>query len=247
IANDKLIAECLSKKVFYVAMNSELNVSRFTEMHVAHTIVEARCLKLEAELSNLRKYAIDVEPIPPRLRYNREAHLDYLRHLKESVETIHEIVKEAKVVVQIDLWYFDLGCSKHMTGDCSWLMNFMKKFIRTVRFRNDHFGAIMGYEDYVISDSVISRVYYVEGLGHNLFSIGQFCDSNLEVAFRKHSCYVRDTNGVELIKESCGSNLYTISIEDMMKSSPIYLLSKAFKNKSWLRHRRLNHLNIDHK
>ncbi|GJV18799.1 retrovirus-related pol polyprotein from transposon TNT 1-94 [Tanacetum coccineum] len=122
--------------------------------------------------------------------------------------------------------------------------NFMKKFIGTVRFGNDHFGAIMGYGDYVIGESVISRVYYVEGLGHNLFSVRQFCDSDLEVAFRKHSCYVRDTDGVELIKGSRGSNLYTISIEDMMKSSPICLLSKASKNKSWLWHRRLNHLNF---
>ncbi|GKE64704.1 hypothetical protein Tco_1518865, partial [Tanacetum coccineum] len=61
------------------------------------------------------------------------------------------------------------------------------------KFGNDHFGAIMGYGDCVIGDSVISRVYYVEGLGHNLFSVGQFCDSDLEVAFMKHSCYVRDT------------------------------------------------------
>ncbi|GJU90339.1 retrovirus-related pol polyprotein from transposon TNT 1-94, partial [Tanacetum coccineum] len=131
-----------------------------------------------------------------------------------------------------------------MTGDRSRLMNFVKKFIGTVRFGNDHFGAIMGYGDYVIGDSVISRVYYVEGLGHNLFSVGQFCDSDLEVAFRKHSCYVRDTDGVELLKGSRGSNLYTISVEDMMKSSPICLLSKASKNKSWLWHRRLNHLNF---
>ncbi|GJW12684.1 retrovirus-related pol polyprotein from transposon TNT 1-94 [Tanacetum coccineum] len=131
-----------------------------------------------------------------------------------------------------------------MTGDHSRLRNFVKKFIGTVRFGNDHFGAIMGYGDYVIGDSVISRVYYVEGLGHNLFSVGQFYDSDLEVAFRKHSCYVRDTNGVELIKGSRGSNLYTISVEDMIKSSPICLLSKASKNKSWLWHRRLNHLNF---
>nr|GEZ59938.1 hypothetical protein [Tanacetum cinerariifolium] len=54
IENDNLIVEWLSKEVFYVATNSELNVSRFTEMHVAHTIVEARCLELEAEISNLR-------------------------------------------------------------------------------------------------------------------------------------------------------------------------------------------------
>ncbi|GJZ60492.1 hypothetical protein Tco_0616308 [Tanacetum coccineum] len=54
IANDNLIADCLSKEMFYVATNSELNVSRFTEMHDAYTIVKARCLELEVELSNLR-------------------------------------------------------------------------------------------------------------------------------------------------------------------------------------------------
>nr|GEU55262.1 retrotransposon-related protein [Tanacetum cinerariifolium] len=454
IANDNLIAECLSKEVFSVATNSELNVARFTEMTVAHTDVEARCLELEAELAKLRnmghhdnqeelinrfskletvdsqitklteqvtnlqaqnnlfraendkikqhykelydsikitcakhiehvtalttknvnlkvqtlekvniaskdqvkpkvlargKHAIDVEPIVPRLRNNRDAHLDYLRHLKERVETIRDIVEEAKVVRPLDrsivstcrytkhsqeLLEYAIGtcpqgsqqrakqlahislirkkqvtfaktfirvnscpnasgsqpksdgkpnrispakgvnklpvedqprtnmshlrtsnrvdsssrlkrCSKHMTGDRSRLMNFVKKFIETVRFGNDHFGAIMGYGDYVIGYSVISRVYYVEGLGHNLFSVRQFCDSDLEVAFRKHSCYVRDTNGVELLKGSHGSNLYTILVEDMMKSSPICLLSKAFKNKSWLWYRRLNHLNFD--
>ncbi|GKA95604.1 retrovirus-related pol polyprotein from transposon TNT 1-94 [Tanacetum coccineum] len=51
---------------------------------------------------------------------------------------------------------------------------------------------IMGYGDYQMGNVTISRVYYVEGLGHNLFSIGQFCDSDLEVAFRKHTCYIRD-------------------------------------------------------
>ncbi|GJW53557.1 retrovirus-related pol polyprotein from transposon TNT 1-94, partial [Tanacetum coccineum] len=131
-----------------------------------------------------------------------------------------------------------------MTGDHSRLRNFLKRFTGIVRFMNDHFGAIMGYGDYVIGDSVISSVYYVEGLGHNLFSVRQFCDSDLEVAFRKHSCYVRDINGVDLIKGNRGTNLYTIYVEDMMKSSPICLLSKASKNKSWLWHRQLNHLNF---
>ncbi|GJT14474.1 hypothetical protein Tco_0861516 [Tanacetum coccineum] len=84
-------------------------------------------------------------------------------------------------VVQIVLWYLDSGCSKHM----------VKKFIGTIRFGNDHFGAIMGYRDYVIGDSVISRVYYVEGLRHNLFSVGQFCDSDLEVAIRKAHAFIQ--------------------------------------------------------
>nr|GEX81512.1 integrase, catalytic region, zinc finger, CCHC-type, peptidase aspartic, catalytic [Tanacetum cinerariifolium] len=244
ISNDNLIAECLSKELYSVATNSELNVARFTEMHVANTIVEARCLELEAELSTLRnkshnnnhnelvnrfsnlevhhlnlqlkyqnlkgsvgnnpptpakdtpdfdsifvikkmqaslqgkdnvikqlkkqiyhlqetrsdtdctlkvrgldsqitqltkkvtvlqaqndlfraenakikqyykefkdhvkptvlapgKYAIDVKPLPSRLRNNREAHLDYIRHLKESVKTIRNIVEEAKVKTNV--------------------------------------------------------------------------------------------------------------------------------------------------
>ncbi|GJR55746.1 retrovirus-related pol polyprotein from transposon TNT 1-94 [Tanacetum coccineum] len=273
-------------------------------------------------------YAIDVKPIPHPLKNNRSAHLNYINHLKESVETVREIVEEARVVKPLDnalnyacqytklsqelLEYvigtcpksfnerdnkapstpvnrkkqvigyqwrptgkkFTLGklncgyqwrptgkkfalgemcpltklsvkcCSKHMTGNRSKLKNFVEKFIGTVRFGNDHFGAIMGYGDYVIGDSVISRVYYVEGLGHNLFSVGQFCDSDLEVAFRKHSCFVRDINGADLLKGSRSTNLYTISIDDMMKSSPICLLSKASKSKSWLWHRRLNHLNF---
>nr|GEY69061.1 hypothetical protein [Tanacetum cinerariifolium] len=93
-------------------------------------------------------------------------------------------------------------------------------------------------------DNVIYKVYYVEGLGYNLFSIGQFCDSDLKVAFRKHTCFVKDLDGVNLIKGSRASNLYTISVKDMMRSSPSCLLSKASKNKSWLWHRRLNHLNF---
>ncbi|GKC04172.1 hypothetical protein Tco_0995782 [Tanacetum coccineum] len=116
-------------------------------------------------------------------------------------------------VVQIVLWYFDLGCSKHMMGNHSRIKNFVKKFIGTVRFGNDHFGAIMGYGDYVIGDRMISTIYYVEELGHNLFSVGQFSDSDLEVAFRKHSCYVKNEDGMDLLKGSRGLNLYTISVE----------------------------------
>nr|GEW05676.1 integrase, catalytic region, zinc finger, CCHC-type, peptidase aspartic, catalytic [Tanacetum cinerariifolium] len=325
------------------------------------------------------KYAIDVEPIVPRLRNNRDSYLDYLRHLKESIETIRNIVEEAKVLTYIPRirkmqvtvakpsdksdstthqhvmtvksqqtnvpvppstgvnscpnasgsqpkshvkpnrispakgvnklpvedqhrtnkshlrtsnrvdsssrlkctqvwkpkqvrqvwnptgkvlttighqwrptgWILHLGKQCPLTrllktydGGSLTAHEFHEKVHRDSRFGNDLFGAIMGYEDYVIGNSVVSRVYYVEGLGHNLFSVGQFCDSDLEVAFRKHSCYVRDTDGVELIKGSRGYNLYTISIEDMMKSSPICLLSKASKNKSWLWHRHLNHFNF---
>ncbi|GJV25747.1 retrovirus-related pol polyprotein from transposon TNT 1-94 [Tanacetum coccineum] len=69
---------------------------------------------------------------------------------------------------------------------------------------------------------------------HEFCGKRQFCDSDLEVAFRKHTCFVRDIKGTDILKGSRGTNLYTISIDEMMKSSPICLLSKASKT-IWLR------------
>ncbi|GKE78972.1 hypothetical protein Tco_1545092 [Tanacetum coccineum] len=135
-------------------------------------------------------------------------------------------------VYQIVLWYLDVRCSKHMTGDRSQLTNFIHKFLGTVKFGNDQVAKIMGYSDYQIRNITISRVYYVEGLGHNLFSVGQFCDSYLEAAFRKHTCFVHNMEGVDLLSGSRGTIINSLSIRDMMASSPIFLLSKATKTKS---------------
>ncbi|GJX81483.1 hypothetical protein Tco_0330964 [Tanacetum coccineum] len=115
----------------------------------------------------------------------------------------------------------DSGCSKHMTGDRSLLKNFVEKFMGTVCFGNDHFAAITGYGDYVQGNIIVCHVYYVEGLGHNLFSVGQFCDGDLEVAFRSNTCYVRKLKGDDLLTGARESNLYTISILDMAASSPV--------------------------
>ncbi|GJR19395.1 integrase, catalytic region, zinc finger, CCHC-type containing protein [Tanacetum coccineum] len=145
-------------------------------------------------------------------------------------------------IIEIVLWYLDFGCSKHMTRHRDKLINFVSKFIGMVQYGNDHFAAIKGYKDRQMGSIHISRVYYVEGLGHNLFSVGQFCNSDLEVAFRKHTCFVQNLEGVDLLSGSSGSNLYTISMVEMMKSSPICLLFKAAKTKSWLWHRQLSHL-----
>ncbi|GKB83524.1 retrovirus-related pol polyprotein from transposon TNT 1-94 [Tanacetum coccineum] len=148
-------------------------------------------------------------------------------------------------VVQIVLWYLDFGCSKHMTRDRSQLTNFDHKFLDTVKFGNDYIAKIMGYGDYHIGNITISRVYYVEVLGHNLFSVGQFCDSDLEVAFRKCTCFICNIEGVDLLSRSQETNLYTLLFGDMIPSSPICLLSKASKTKLSLWHRRLSHLNFD--
>ncbi|GKE43774.1 hypothetical protein Tco_1471058 [Tanacetum coccineum] len=128
----------------------------------------------------------------------------------------------------------DSGCSKHMTGNRYQLINFVSKFLGTVRFGNDQIAKRMGYGDYQLGNVTILWVYYVEGIGRNLFSVGQFCDSDLEVAFQKHTCYVQNLDSADLLSGSRDTNLYTISLDDMLRSSPICLLSKALKTKSWL-------------
>nr|GFC27910.1 integrase, catalytic region, zinc finger, CCHC-type, peptidase aspartic, catalytic [Tanacetum cinerariifolium] len=84
-------------------------------------------------------------------------------------------------LIEIVLFIVDSGCSKHMTGNLKLLINFVEKFMGTVKFGNDQIAPILGYGDLVQGAVTIKRVYYVEGMNHNLFSVGLFCDADLEV------------------------------------------------------------------
>ncbi|GKA51586.1 RING-H2 finger protein ATL67-like protein, partial [Tanacetum coccineum] len=100
-----------------------------------------------------------------------------------------------------DLDAYDSDCDELNTAKVSLMANLshygsdaLAEFLGTVKFGNDHVAKILGYGDYQIGNVMISRVYYVEGLGHNLFSVGKFCDSNLEVAFRQHTLILTRNN-----------------------------------------------------
>nr|GEY86601.1 retrovirus-related Pol polyprotein from transposon TNT 1-94 [Tanacetum cinerariifolium]GEZ84125.1 retrovirus-related Pol polyprotein from transposon TNT 1-94 [Tanacetum cinerariifolium] len=122
---------------------------------------------------------------------------------------------------------------------------FCWKFLGTVRFRNDYVAVTLGFGDLQWGNILITKVYFVKGLGHNLFSIRQFCDSDLEVAFRRNACFVRNLEGVDLLKGNCSTNLYTINLHEMASVSLICLVDHASSTKSWLWHQRLSHLNFD--
>nr|GEU77934.1 hypothetical protein [Tanacetum cinerariifolium] len=104
-------------------------------------------------------------------------------------------------------------------GNLQLLINFVWKFMGTVRFENDHVAAILGF--------------------------GQFCDSKLEVAFRRNVCFIKNLEGVDLLKGDRSTNLYTINLHEMASASPICLMARASSTKSWLWHQRLSHLNFD--
>ncbi|GJW57990.1 retrovirus-related pol polyprotein from transposon TNT 1-94 [Tanacetum coccineum] len=163
-----------------------------------------------------------------------------------SISPTIDIVSRITNIVQLILFIVDSGCTKHMTGNLKLLCNFVEKFLGTVRFGNDQFAPILGYGDLIQGNVTIKRVYYVEGLNHNLFSVGQFCDADLEVAFRKSTCFVRDLQGNDLLTGNRGSDLYTISLQETTSSTPICFMAKASPTQAWLWHRRLSHLNFDY-
>ncbi|GJZ60274.1 hypothetical protein Tco_0616090, partial [Tanacetum coccineum] len=115
-------------------------------------------------------------------------------------------------IIEIILFIVDSGCTKYMTGNLKLLINFVEKFLSTVWFGNDQFSLILGYGDLVQGNITIKWVYYVKGMNHNLFSIGQFCDADLEVAFQKSTCHIRDLKGNDLLTGSRGTNIYSITL-----------------------------------
>nr|GEY36364.1 retrovirus-related Pol polyprotein from transposon TNT 1-94 [Tanacetum cinerariifolium] len=132
-----------------------------------------------------------------------------------------------------------------MTENLKLLINFIWKFLGTVCFGNDHIAAILGYGDLQWGNILIIRVYFVKYLGHNLFSVSQFCDLDLEVAFKRNACFFRILERVDLLKGNRTTNLYTINFYEMAFASPICLMARATSTKYWLWHQHLSHLNID--
>ncbi|GKE75813.1 retrovirus-related pol polyprotein from transposon TNT 1-94, partial [Tanacetum coccineum] len=113
------------------------------------------------------------------------------------------------------------------------------------KFGNDQIAPILGYGDLVQGAITIKRVYYIERLNHKLFSVGEFCDADLDVAFRKSSCYIRDLKGNDLLTGSRRTDLYSITLQDSTTPNQICLMAKATSSQAWLWHRRLSHLNFD--
>ncbi|KAJ9544362.1 hypothetical protein OSB04_024069 [Centaurea solstitialis] len=140
-------------------------------------------------------------------------------------------------------WYLDSGCSKHMTGRKELLSNYREKYGGSVKFGNNELSPVVGHGDIVCKDITINNVAHVEGLNHNLFSIGKFCDKDLEVNFNKRRCAVRTEWGRELLVGTRKTNLYTIKLRHMLAKKSQCLITQKSSHQSLLWHRRLSHLN----
>nr|GEX56243.1 integrase, catalytic region, zinc finger, CCHC-type, peptidase aspartic, catalytic [Tanacetum cinerariifolium] len=175
---------------------------------------------------------------------NNAMNVSYDSRMNDLLDDNNFLIFDDVNIFQICLWIIDSGCSKHMTGNRALLTKSVEKFLGTIRFGHNDFAVIAGYGDVVIGSMTIKKVYYVEGLGHNLFSVGQFCDKGLEVAFRKSTCFVRNEDGVDLLTGDRSSNLYTIALNEVASNSLTCIIAKASSSQCWLWHQRLSHLNF---
>nr|GEZ34470.1 hypothetical protein [Tanacetum cinerariifolium] len=159
-----------------------------------------RCLneKMVADLRYFNSLELEVDSLRSQLETQKTQFLNEIDRLSREYYYADHM---KAIFVEIVLFIVDSGCSKHMTGNLKLLINFMEKFLGTVKFGNDQIAPILGYGDLV--------------------------------------------QGAVMIKRSCGTDLYSITLQDTNYPNLICLMAKATSSQAWLWHRRLSHLNFD--
>nr|GEZ74182.1 hypothetical protein [Tanacetum cinerariifolium] len=183
---------------------------------------------------------IDLEDEVVNLLEKENANLETIEPLKLNGFELSETVNsESENQSENDCHVVEKECnkvenSKHMTSNRALLTNIVETFLGTVYFGNNDFAVIAGYRDVVIGSMTIKKVYYVEDLGHNLLSVGQFCDKGLEVAVQKSTCFIRNEDGVHLLIDDRSSNLRNRTLVEAARTMltfanlPSFLWAEAF-------------------
>nr|GEZ03145.1 hypothetical protein [Tanacetum cinerariifolium] len=209
--------KCLKLEAEHIKQHNMVEKDEYNRLSKRFSKLEQHCISLKISMEKvlvITALKSDLRKIKRKDTIDNAVKMTNATTMAPGMYKLDPIIL-APQVIRIFLWHLDPGCSKHMTEDRSQLTNVVYKFLGTVKFGNDQVAKIMRYGDYQIGNVIISRGYYVEGLGHNLFSVLIY---SLDVFFVHW---------------------------DMMASSPICLMSKATKTKSWLWPRRLSHLNFD--
>ncbi|GJY87816.1 retrovirus-related pol polyprotein from transposon TNT 1-94 [Tanacetum coccineum] len=236
IENDRLLEKIISQEIVNIVLNSSVIICDSEKKNENSVDTCNKCLELEVELehADILREIVKSDRALSHLNSNLDsACLFDANHDKCVLDYVIDVnvlskSKPAKRKNKKQIWKPTVPLkettTKSVLTPTQEIMVYSRrpKATKSIGCPNcSVIAKIMGYGDYQIGNVTISRVYYVEGLRHNLFFVG-----------------------VDLLMGSRGTNLYTLSIGDIMKSSPICLLSKASKTKSWLWHRRLSHLNF---
>nr|GEY20108.1 ribonuclease H-like domain-containing protein [Tanacetum cinerariifolium] len=151
-----------------------------------------------------------------------------------------------------DKGVIDSGCSRHMTGNMSYLSDFEELNGGYVAFGgNSKGGNISGKGKTRTGKLAFDDVYFVKKLKFNIFSVSQMCDKKNSVLFTDTECLVLspefklpDENQV-LFRVPNENNMYNVDLKNVVPSGDLTcLFAKAKLDESNLWHRRLGHINF---
>nr|GEU75587.1 ribonuclease H [Tanacetum cinerariifolium] len=220
-----------------INLDFDKNDSLFQQMsslksYVSNVILKKIIIDLEDEVSLLEKEKETLETIESlKLKGFKSSEKEISEsenHSEHACQVVKNVCDELENINVIAPGTFKLRYSKHVMGNRALLTNFVEKFLGMVRFGNNDFAVNAGYGDVIIRSMTIKRVYYVEGLGHNLFSVGQFCNKGLEVAFQKSICFVQNENGVDSLTEVKTEFLNAILKEEVYVAQPPGFVSNQY-------------------
>ncbi|MCH79648.1 phytoalexin-deficient 4-2 protein [Trifolium medium] len=148
----------------------------------------------------------------------QEANMCLMTHSNQGEECLLATKKKS--------WYLDSGCSRHMTRDRQNFLSFEEKEGGSVTFGNNEQASIKGKGIIgKVNSAKIENVHYVEGLKHNLISIGQLCDDGLKVIFKPNTCEIRKSGKV-LFNGSKRKNVYVLYLDELPAESCFISLEK---------------------
>nr|GEX21656.1 hypothetical protein [Tanacetum cinerariifolium] len=150
---------------------------------------------------SLRKSHVSKMPFRKKSRDSLNVHSR--RNLNKSLPRIvskwlHKMQSLAVPIIQICLWIINSGCLKHMTGNCTLMTDFVEKFLGTVRFGNNDFAMIAGYEDVVIGSMTIKKAYYVKDLVTGDRSSNLYTNDLNEIASNSSNCLLAKASSSQL-------------------------------------------------
>nr|GEV89402.1 integrase, catalytic region, zinc finger, CCHC-type, peptidase aspartic, catalytic [Tanacetum cinerariifolium]GEV89495.1 integrase, catalytic region, zinc finger, CCHC-type, peptidase aspartic, catalytic [Tanacetum cinerariifolium]GEW11908.1 integrase, catalytic region, zinc finger, CCHC-type, peptidase aspartic, catalytic [Tanacetum cinerariifolium]GEW47495.1 integrase, catalytic region, zinc finger, CCHC-type, peptidase aspartic, catalytic [Tanacetum cinerariifolium]GEW54137.1 integrase, c len=168
----------------------------------------------KAQRANSRLY--DIEKFHLCLKEEMVDDLIYFNSFENKIESLQSQLEtqRAEFLNEIDRLFKEYYYVDHMNAILGVYtkLDEVTNLQCTVKFKNDQITSILGYGDLVQGNVIIKKVYYVEGMNHNLSFVGQFCVADLDVAFQKSTCYIRDLKGNDIFTGSRGTNLYSITL-----------------------------------
>ncbi|XP_051127607.1 uncharacterized protein LOC127249059 [Andrographis paniculata] len=194
---------------------------------------ESHCFKLARDLMSGKKVNWPSDELKQRVNFRME-----WRPKKNQSKMMCNVILSSQEATNSSRWYFDSGCSRHMTNQKHLLKNYVADTCGEVIFGDGAKGKIVGYGSLEAKGiPKLTKVYFVEGLSTNLISISQLCDDELLVKFTKDACEVfNNKKECVMTGKRSRNNCYLLD-----KPVDVALISKDDEALLW--HTRLGHVN----